>query len=318
MNNEKDIKRIAIVGLTASGKSSLAIALAKELNGEVISADSMQVYKGADIGTAKVTEREQQEVKHHLIDILSPEEEYSASRFSHDCAKCEEDIISRGKTPIICGGTGLYIDSFLRGGYEDNIDIPKEITEELEGILEKEGKDTLWELLYSLDKEAAEKIHKNNTRRVIRAIGLIKTAGKTKTELDMLHPQGKLERPYKVIALGFSSNEARNEKIGMRVDEMFREGLIEEALRLKEEGFFSKCKTASQAIGYKELMPYLCGREDIDAAKERLKTATRRYAKRQRTWFSSMPYVSWIETDGSGTKEEKERIFREALRIINE
>ena len=310
---------IAVAGVTASGKSALAVELALRLSGEIISCDSMLVYRGADIGTAKPTEEERRGVPHHLIDIRGADEPFSAGDFVREAERAAREILARGRTPILCGGTGLYLDSFLRGGYpEEKKEVPPELLSSLEEELAGKGAAAMHEKLRALDPEAAERIHQNNTRRVLRAIGLCLANKKTKTELDRLTPQGAAVRDYGVIALRFSSTEARSARIEARTRAMFAAGLPRETEALRRQGFFDRCAAAAQAIGYKELFPYLDGEEGEEEAIARLAAATRRYAKRQQTWYASMPYVRWLSVDEDGRMKQTSQLADEAMRLLFE
>ena len=305
-------KVIAVVGPTASGKSALALELAKRLDGEIISCDSMQIYKRMDVGTAKPTVAEMAEVKHHLIDILEPDVGFSCAEYVELAAAAIADCVSRGKLPIICGGTGLYLDALLRkNDFEPNTS-DSEIRRELEEIYEKEGADALWDMLNFIDPDSAEAIHKNNVKRVIRAIEIYKVSGITKTELDRRSREGGDRYDACVMGLKYEDRSVLYDRIEKRVDIMFRDGLAEETRRLAEEGVFEKNATAAQAIGYKELFGFLRGEETLTEAAECLKTATRRYAKRQMTWFSAKDYVQWIEADGKTFED----IVNNALEIF--
>ena len=290
---------LAVVGCTASGKTSLAIALARALDGEIVSCDSMQIYRGMNIGTATPNESERRGIPHHLMDFLDPTDPrgYSCADYVKDARAAVEDILSRGRIPILCGGTGLYLDAFLRGGSFEVTDTDPVLRAELTALAEREGVDALHALLRELDPEAADAIHKNNVKRVIRAIEICRTTGKTKSELDRASREP--ESPYEatVIGLRYESRDLLYRRIDRRVDLMLDEGLVEETRRLRALGVFDTCPTAAQAIGYKELFPYLDGTASLETCTEVLKTATRRYAKRQLTWFCAKPYVRWIICD---------------------
>ena len=310
---------IAVAGVTASGKSALAVELALRFSGEIISCDSMLVYRGADIGTAKPTKEERRGIPHHLIDIREANEPFSAGDFVREAEAAEREILSRGRIPILCGGTGLYLDSFLRGGYpEEKKEVPPDLFAALEAELAEKGAAAMHEKLRALDPAAAQRIHENNTRRVLRAIGLCLANEKTKTELDRLTPQGRTVRDYRVIALRFSSPEARAARIEARERAMFAAGLPAETAALRRRGFFDSCAAAAQAIGYKELFPYLDGEEGEEEAIARLAAATRRYAKRQQTWYASMPYVRWLFADENGKMKETARLADEAVALLFE
>lgn len=284
---------IVVVGPTASGKTSLGIDIAKQLNGEIISADSMQIYKGLDIGTAKATKEEQEQIRHHLINICDIEDEFSVAEYKKMCYEKIDEILSLGKVPVIVGGTGLYINAVVNNMQFDNY-VKKEgkdsniIREELTQILEKEGKEKLYDILLELDSKAAEKIHMNNTKRVIRAIELAKE-GVHKGNIDSRNDLwNRNESKYNFITVYIDlPREKLYERINMRVDLMRDSGIIKEAKMLKELEL-SPTNTAIQAIGYKEFFEYIDGKETMEEALEKLKQGTRRYAKRQITWFKKL------------------------------
>ncbi len=304
-----DKKRIiAIVGPTASGKTALSVELAKKYNGEIISADSMQIYTGMDIATAKPTKEEMQGIPHHLIGFLPPTENFSVSEYVFLADKAAEDIISRGKIPIMCGGTGLYFKSFA-----DNIKFSEEkYDKSLRVLLQKryaeEGGETLIKELEKFDKESARTLHPNNGKRIIRAIEIYYTTGITMTE--HIKRSKSVPSPYEFVVIGitFADRQKLYDRINLRVDIMMKNGLLDET---KE--FYSKYKsdTASAAIGYKELKPYLDGEVPFEEAVEKLKQETRHYAKRQLTWFRRDERINWIEAD------KCKDIFEEACRIID-
>ncbi len=289
----------AVVGSTASGKTSLAIALAKAFDGEIISCDSMQIYRYMDVGTAKPTPEEQSEIPHHLIDFFDPTDPqgYSCADYVRDARAVADDIISRGKLPILCGGTGLYLDAFLRGGSFQDTQVDQTLRDSLLAYAETQGAEALHAMLRELDPEAAETIHPNNVKRVIRAIEICRTTGRTKTDLDRASQE--VECPYDALVVGirYQNRQTLYRRIENRVDEMIEAGLVEETRRLREMGVFETCPTAAQAIGYKELFPYLDGEATLAQATEILKTATRHYAKRQMTWFGAKKYVRWVDAD---------------------
>lgn len=312
---ENKIKIVAVVGSTASGKSALAVALAKELGGEIVSCDSMQIYRRMTIGTAKPTPREQEGIVHHLIDFVEPEKAFSCAEYV-ECAKAAvNDIVSRGKLPILCGGTGLYLDAFLRGGGFEETESDPALREELFAYAEANGNAALHAQLAEVDPESACAIHPNNVKRVVRALEIYRTTGMTKTEAD--RRSRELDSPYDatVIGLRYAERELLYKRIDRRVDLMLEMGLLEETERLLHEGVFEKNATAAQAIGYKELLGYLRGEESLDAAVESLKRATRRYAKRQITWFGAKEYVRWLEMTEHGQPRPLGAVLGDALKI---
>ena len=307
---------IAICGATATGKTSLAIRLAGEFGGEIIGCDSMQIYRGMDIGTAKPTASELDAVPHHMIDILEPTEPYSAMQYKESAEAAMEDIISRGRTPILCGGTGLYLDAVVYDNkYSDGGDGTDTVRAELMRYAEEHGKDALYERLREIDPESADAIHPNNVRRVARAIEIYELTGRRKSEWDAeSRPRGR--RRITVIGLRFSDRELHREAIRRRCREMIEAGIVDEARRLYESGALDSGMPASQAIGYKEFLPYLAGEETLDEAEMRLFYATCRYAKRQATWFYKKDYISWLEVDGVYTKSESaEALCRRAAEL---
>lgn len=307
MGNTK-IKIAAITGPTASGKTALAIRLARELDGEIISCDSMQIYKGMDIGTAKPTADELAAVPHHLIDVLPADAPYSCSDYVKDAEAAIEDIVSRGKMPIFCGGTGLYLDRLLKGGNDDEAACDESVRAELKAFYEENGVDALYSRLLELDPEAAESIHKNNVKRVMRAIEICLVTGKKKSEIDKKNAEIVDKYDHRVITLAFGDRELLYNRIDRRVDMMIEEGLIEETKRLIADGVFERSVTAAQAIGYKELFPYLRGEDTLENCVEELKRASRRYAKRQITWFSGKDYAHKVFVDGNDPEKTFENI----------
>ena len=292
-NNKKPIV-IVVVGPTASGKTSLGIKIAKEVNGEIISADSMQIYKGLDVGTAKATEEEKKEAKHHLLDICNIEDKFSVADYKKKCYEKIDEILNQGKTPVIVGGTGLYVNAVLNNMNFDNEETLEEVEkkklyrESLEKLLAEKGKEYLYNMLKDLDPEAAQNIHMNNTKRVIRAIELANEGiykGNVEKRNDLWN---KNDSKYDFVTVYINMpREILYDRINRRVDAMEDSGIIEEAKMLKSMNL-DKNSTALQAIGYKEFFEYLDGKETLQEALEKLKQNTRRYAKRQITWFNKL------------------------------
>ena len=290
---------LAVVGSTASGKTSLAVELARQMGGEIVSCDSMQIYKGMNVGTATPDESERCGIPHHLMDFVDPTDPrgYSCADYVTDARAAVSDILNRGKLPILCGGTGLYLDAFLRGGTFEVTDSDPALRAELCALAQREGNDALHALLAELDPETAATVHPNNVKRVARAIEICRTTGRKKSDLDRESREPACPYDATVIGLRYESRQLLYDRIHRRVDIMLEQGLLEETRRLREAGVFEVCKTAAQAIGYKELFPYLDGEAPLEVCVETLKMATRRYAKRQITWFAAKPYVTWIPCD---------------------
>ena len=298
-----------VVGPTASGKTSLAIELAKIFDGEIVSADSMQIYKGMDIATAKPTDEETEGIAHHLISVIGADELFSVNQFKKCATDAIESILSKNKLPIVAGGTGFYIDTLVNNteflDYEKN-----NVRESLEKRAEAEGIGKLYEELKIIDPVTAEKLHGNDVKRIIRALEVYESTGITISEQCRLSHRNESEYRFCIIGINAYDRQLLYDRINLRVDMMLERGLIEEAKQ-----FFSSSvsDTAKQAIGYKELKPYLDGLCSLDEAVERLKMETRRYAKRQLTWFRKRENINWIYIDG----KNKSEIVRQAADIIS-
>ena len=304
---------ICIAGPTASGKTALAVELAKELNGEVVSCDSMQVYKRMDIGTAKPTAEEMQGIPHHMLDVAQAWEDFSVSRYCNQAAPIVDDIIAQGKTAIIAGGTGLYMDSLIRGN--NFAPFPSTgVREALEARAEAEGIQPLLEELAQVDPESAGRLHPSDRKRIIRALEVYREAGITITE----HNRRTREVPpkYRPVWLGldFSDRAALYRRIDRRVERMLEAGLLDEIRSLLESGIPETC-TAMQAIGYKEFLPVLRGERGLCDAAAEVCQSSRRYAKRQLTWFRRNPNMHWIAREEDGAPDE---IIRQARQILQE
>ena len=288
-------KIIVITGPTATGKTALGAMLAGGLEGEIVSADSMQVYKHMDIGTAKPTEKEKLGIVHHMLDVVSPCEEYSVARYVSDASQCIDDIFSRGKLPLLVGGTGLYIDSLLNGR-EFSVRGDIELRRSLEDDYDTMGADMMLERLRELDPPSAARLHPNDKKRIVRALEVYYSSGKTISQ----HDAGtKLTAPrYEAIkfALTFADRNELYKRIDRRVDIMFEAGLEREVRLLLDMGV-SPDSTAMQAIGYKEVVGAIVGDYDMNAAVEMIKQGSRRYAKRQLTWFRRDEQIRWITWD---------------------
>ena len=284
-------KIIAIAGPTASGKTALSIDIAKKYGGEIVSCDSMQVYKKMNIGTAKPSSEEMQGVLHHMIDILEPYEKFSAADFAIAAKKCIDDIISRKKLPILVGGTGLYMDSVINNTRFSDGGEDKEYRLYLEKMADEKGKRAVYLLLAEKDPKAAKEIHENNLKRVIRALEIYKVSGKTREEVVK---ESKREPIYDCLEMAISMpREVLYERINRRVDIMVDAGLENEVKEV-----YALCKgrdtTAMQAIGYKEFVKYFCGELTRDEVIEKIKQESRRYAKRQLTWLKRNDNIKWI------------------------
>lgn len=297
MNNsrEEDVLKpniYVIGGPTASGKSKLAVELAKRINGEIISADSMQIYKDMNIGTAKLTKEEMQGIKHHLLDFVSPEGRYSVANFKTDAKIKIEEILKKGKTPIIVGGTGLYIDSMIYGIEFQDEKIDKEYREELNELAEKEGLERLYEEARKIDLEAMKKISINDKKRIIRVLEIYHKTGKTKTEVEKESRKNEIKYNYKMFAITMN-REKLYERIEKRVDQMIEQGLIEEVQSILNK--YHKFPTAMQGLGYKEVVEYLENKLTKEEMIEKIKKKTRHYAKRQLTWFRKNKETIWLD-----------------------
>ena len=284
-------KVIVICGPTASGKTALSIELAKRINGEIISSDSMQIYKDMDIGTAKPTKEETQGIKHYLIDCVSPDERYSVANFKKDAKAAIKEIVQKGKTPIVVGGTGLYVDSLIYEIDYNDIEIDEQYRNQLEDIAKNDGLDKLYEEAKKIDPEAISKISENDQKRIIRVLEIYHSTGKTKTEQEAMSRK-EPEYDYKVFALNWE-RDILYERINKRVDIMIEQGLIEEVKNIKEK--YNKFPTAMQGLGYKEVVDYLDGKYSKEEMIEKIKMETRRYAKRQLTWFRKNKQTIWLD-----------------------
>lgn len=292
---DNSINLISVIGPTASGKTGLAVELAKHFNGEVVSADSMQIYKGMQIATAKPTIQEMQGIKHHLIDFLQPDQTYSVAMYVNDAKKCINDIHSRGKLPFVVGGTGLYVDSLLNNVKFSEEERDRKICDELNEIYKTQGVDALLDILSEFDDKSAHRLKaEKNPKRIIRAIEFYKTTGKTITEQI---EKSKLEpSPYNTIKLGlnFKDRQVLYDRINKRVDLMLDNGLLDEAKKVLSNNL---SQTSVKAIGYKELIPYFNCEKTLEDCVENLKRETRRYAKRQITWFKRDKEINWLYVD---------------------
>ena len=305
------IKVIAVVGPTASGKTSLGVKIAGAVSGEIISADSMQIYKGMDIATAKPSACEMQGVPHHLIDFLEPWDNYSVAQFVKDAGEKIKEIRLRGNNPVIVGGTGLYTDSLLNGINFEREPENGEIRKKLKERAEKEGAEALLRELFEIDPEAASELHVNNTGRIIRALEVYYLTGKTITQQKI--KSREKESPYEALYIGIEYKDRQKlyDRIEKRVDIMVGQGLLEEARKYISLG---ENTTAKQAIGYKELKPYFQGEISLNEALDNLKKETRHYAKRQMTWFRRNENIYWVYPD---TEDYEEKAVLKAKEFLN-
>ncbi|KIR01896.1 tRNA delta(2)-isopentenylpyrophosphate transferase [Lachnospiraceae bacterium TWA4] len=299
---------VILTGPTAVGKTALSINLAKKINGEIISADSIQVYKGMDIGSAKIKQEEMEGIKHYLIDVLEPTSDFNVVIFKEMALKAMDEIYSKGKIPIVTGGTGFYIQALL-----NDIDFTKTDTDnDYRMSLEKLDKEVLYKKLQEVDSEAAKAIHPNNVKRVIRALEFYKQSGGKKISKHN-EEERKKSSPYNFAYLVLTKNrEELYKRIEKRIDLMMEDGLIDEVKRLKEAGC-TKDMVSMQGLGYKEILAYLEGEYSLEEAIYTLKRDTRHFAKRQMTWFRREKEVHFIDKDEFRREEE---LLNEALRIL--
>ena len=292
----KKEKVVVICGPTASGKTALSIELAKKINGEIVSSDSMQIYKEMDIGTAKTTKEEMQGIKHYMIDIISPEKRYSVADYKKEAKEAIREIIKKGKTPIVVGGTGLYVDSLIYEIEYPNIEFDEEYRKKLEIQAEKEGLENLYEQAKRIDPEAIKKISQNDKKRIIRILEIYHATGYNKTEQERKSREKEPEFDYKVYGLNMP-REKLYKRIDLRVDIMIKQGLIEEVEKIYKK--YSEFPTAMQGLGYKEVVEYLKNNLTKEEMIEKIKQETRRYAKRQMTWFRKNKQKIWLDTENT-------------------
>ena len=285
-------KVIVIVGPTASGKTALSIEVAKKINGEIVSCDSMQIYKDMDIGSAKPTKEEMQGIKHYMIDIVTPEERFSVAEYKKQAEAAIKEIIEKGKTPIVIGGTGLYANSLIYGIEYNEIKLDEQYRKELEEIAGAEqGLRDLYEQAKRIDEQAMRIISSNDKKRIIRVLEIYHSTGKTKTELEIESRKKGVKYDYKVYAIDME-REILYERINKRVDIMMENGLIEEVKNILQK--YKKFPTAMQGLGYKEVVEYLNGEISKEEMNQKIKQETRRYAKRQLTWFRKNKETIWL------------------------
>lgn len=312
----KELKKplIVLTGPTAAGKTELSIALAKKLNGAIISADSMQVYKYMNIGSAKIRPEEMQGIRHYLVDVLDPREEFHVARFQQMAKEALEEIYRNGQLPIVVGGTGFYIQALLKDIDFDESSGELPCRKELEETARREGGAVLYERLKQVDPESAEAIHPNNVKRVIRALEFYQETGQPIS----LHNKEQKEKqpPYTYAYFVLNDDRARlYERIDRRVDRMVEQGLVEEVRWLKEHGY-DRSLVSMQGLGYKELFPYLDGTCSLEEAVEIIKRDTRHFAKRQITWFKREPDVIWLNQQEFGY--DKQKILKRMLELWEE
>ena len=305
-------KILVIVGPTASGKTRMAVELAQRHNGEVISADSMQIYRTMDIGTAKPTKEEMGGIPHHMIDVADPEEDFSVARYVEMAARCVDDVLERGKLPIVAGGTGLYIDSLLSGRTFAPFSPDSALRGELERELAEKGGQAMLEALAQVDPEAAQRLHPNDHKRIIRALEVYRSTGKTITQHNRETQAIPPRYNALTIGLAFQDRQAMWRRIDQRVDEMVAAGLEDEVRRLLTSGISPKC-TAMQAIGYKEFTQALSGEMTWQEAADVVKLRSRQYAKRQLTWFGRNPNTRWVRWDDPPEFEQGRRVSTEYM-----
>ena len=293
-DNFNKAKVIVICGPTASGKTALSIEVAKKINGEIISCDSMQIYKDMNIGTAKPTKEEMGEIKHYLIDYVLPTERYSVAEYKKDAKKAIKEVIEKGKTPIIVGGTGLYVDSLIYEIEYPEIKFDEEYRKKLEKEVEEEGLEKLYEKAKKIDPIAIQKINKTDKKRILRVLEIYHATGKTKTEQEIISRQKEPEYDYKVYGLLWDRQKLYD-RINLRVDIMIEQGLIEEVKTILKK--YSKFPTAMQGLGYKEVVQYLNKEITKEEMIEKIKQETRRYAKRQMTWFRKNKQTIWLNAE---------------------
>ena len=287
-------KVIVICGPTASGKTALSIELAKKINGEIVSCDSMQIYKDMDIGTAKPTVEEMQGIKHYLIGYVSPEKRYSVADYKIDAKKAIKEIIKKGKMPIVVGGTGLYLDSLIYEIEYQDIKLDEQYRNKLEEEVEKQGLEKLYEKAKQIDPKAIEKISPNDKKRILRILEIYHATGKTKTEQEIESRKKEVEYDYKVYALDWDRQKLYD-RINKRVDMMIEQGLVEEVKQILDK--YDNFPTAMQGLGYKEVVEYLNGNLTKEEMIEKIKIETRRYAKRQLTWFRKNKQTIWLNAE---------------------
>ncbi len=308
MNKQKPV--LVIAGPTASGKTRTALLLAVRLDGEIVSADSMQIYRGMDIGTAKATAEEQNSVPHHLIDIIEPGQPYSVADYKSDATQAIQDIYSRGKWPILCGGTGQYLSAMIEGLVFGQRRPDPALRARLNDQAELEGNEALLEALRTVDPMTAQRLSVNDRKRIVRALEVYYQTGKTLAQQNVDSRQKGPDFSFKTYILSHD-RQILYQRINQRVDDMIKQGLVEEVKTLMDRGLPTN-STCIQAIGYKELIPYIDNEIDLDQASCSIAQATRRYAKRQLTWFRKMTDATWLLNQ---TAEENLDLIQNSLKF---
>ena len=301
---------IVICGPTASGKTALSIELAERINGEIVSADAMQIYKDMNIGSAKVTPEEMKDIKHYIIDCVSPDERYSVADYKRDAKNAIDRIIKKGKTPIVVGGTGLYIDALIYEIEYKDIQVNEEYRAKLKKISEEQGLEVLYKKALDIDPEAMKKISPNDYKRITRILEIYEATGKNKTEQEKESRLNEIPYDYRVFAINYD-REKLYERINKRVDIMLNNGLINEVENLLAK--YKNFPTAMQGLGYKEVKQYLDGEISKNEMVDKIKQESRRYAKRQFTWFRKNKQTIWI--DGQADVEENIKKILEEISI---
>lgn len=308
MNIEKP-KVIVICGPTASGKTALSIELAKTIGGEIISADSMQIYRQMDIGSAKPTKEEMQGIPHYMIDFISPSTRYSVAEYKKDAMQAIKQVLDKEKVPIIVGGTGLYVDALIYNITYQDIEFDQKYRNELEEMAKTQGLEKLYDMAKNIDAQAMKNISPNDKKRILRVLEIYHQTGKTKTEQEIQSRKEEVPYDYCVFALNWD-RQVLYDRINQRVDNMIQQGLIKEVEKITKE--YSQYPTAMQALGYKEIKEYLDGKVTKEQAIETIKQETRRYAKRQLTWFRKNKQTIWL--DGQKDKQDNVNIILEGIR----
>ncbi len=315
--NDGTPRAIAIVGPTASGKTALSLALGEALPSEIVCCDSMQIYRGMDIGTAKPTAEERARLPHHMVDFLSPDTPYSAADYAEDAMRALSGILSRGRVPILVGGTGLYLEALRTGRHEGLPPVPAALREELMKRAGEEGAEALYRELASVDPASSAAIHPNNVKRVLRALEIYYTTGRKKSELDAERAGGSPRVSLLVFGLFPTDRTVLHDRIDRRVDAMVGEGLRREVEALLAAGYLGESTTAGAAIGYKEYAEAIRGEISEEEAIRRIKVATHRYARRQLTWFRAIPDIVPIPTgEGGVSGEEKVKALSLATEFL--